>query len=109
MSTVTVQLPPDTERKLRDRAGQLGQTLETFLQQLADTAAGNGTLSAPFHREPNGNPPIVDNSDEFSKFISRPRVTVDELEHLLDEFSAGSTGKVLPSDFSRADIYDDHD
>ena len=31
------------------------------------------------------------------------------VEHLLDEFSAGPSGKVLAPDFSRADIYDDHD
>jgi len=42
-------------------------------------------------------------------FISRPTPAAEELERLLDELSSVSTGKVLPPDFSRADIYDDHD
>jgi hypothetical protein len=41
--------------------------------------------------------------------ISRPNPSAGELERLLDELSSVSSGKVLPPDFSRADIYDDHD
>jgi hypothetical protein len=47
--------------------------------------------------------------EDYPKFNSRPMLTADEMEHLLDELSAGPPGKVLPPDFSRADIYDDHD
>jgi hypothetical protein len=47
--------------------------------------------------------------EEFPKFISRPRLTADEVDNLLDQLAAGSAGKVLQADFSRADIYDDHD
>jgi len=43
------------------------------------------------------------------QFISRPRPSFREFEQILDEFSAGRPGKILPPDFSRADIYDDHD
>src|SRR5437879_4597215 len=42
-------------------------------------------------------------------FLSRPRPSLEEMERLLDEFSSILTGQVLPPDFSRADIYDDHD
>jgi hypothetical protein len=91
MTSITMQLSDDTERKLRDRAWQLGQTLEVYLQQLAEQAAEN--------RE----------SEDLANFISRPRPTVKEVEHLLDQFSSGLTGKVLPPDFSRTDIYDEHD
>jgi hypothetical protein len=42
-------------------------------------------------------------------FISRPNPSPEEMERLLDEMSSVSTWKVLPPDFSRADIYDDHD
>ena len=42
-------------------------------------------------------------------FISRPNPSPEEFRRLLDELSANPTGKVLPPDFSRADIYDDHD
>lgn len=45
----------------------------------------------------------------FPQFLSRPDITFDEMERLLDEFSAMPTPHVLPSDFSRADIYDDDD
>jgi hypothetical protein len=48
--------------------------------------------------------------ESFPKFISEPRPTPEEFDRLLDELAAGpTTGKVLPPDFSRADIYDDHD
>ena len=47
--------------------------------------------------------------DDFPNFISRPKLTADEIEQMLDELSAGPPGKVLPPEFSRADIYDDHD
>jgi hypothetical protein len=42
-------------------------------------------------------------------FVSRPQPSPEEFDRLLDEFSSGPPGKVLPPDFSRADIYDDHD
>ncbi len=42
-------------------------------------------------------------------FVSRPKPSAEDLERLLDELSSVPTGKVLPPDFSRADIYDDHD
>jgi hypothetical protein len=107
MSTVTLQIPPDTERKLRDRAEQLGQTLEDYLQHLLEQSVGNGALANPAQRE--GTTPVPGESHNFLPFIARPMLTADEVEHLLDELSAGPPGKVLPSDFSRADIYDDHD
>lgn len=42
-------------------------------------------------------------------FISRPNPSPEELERLLDEMAAMGSGQVLPADWSRADIYDDHD
>ena len=109
MNTVTVQLSADAEHKLRDKARKLGQTLEIYLQQLAETAAENGNISSPVNRHANGSAPVANQSEELPKFISRPKISPDELENLLDQFSAGPSGKVLPPDFSRADIYDDHD
>jgi hypothetical protein len=41
MSRVTLELPSDTERKLREKARLSGQTLETYLQALAEQAAAN--------------------------------------------------------------------
>jgi hypothetical protein len=43
MITVTVELSPRTEYLLREKAAALGQSLETYLQALAEQAAvGNG-------------------------------------------------------------------
>jgi hypothetical protein len=39
MASVTLQLPPDTERELRRQAGLRGQTLESYLQHLVGQAA----------------------------------------------------------------------
>ena len=47
--------------------------------------------------------------EQSSLIISRPTPSPDEVERLLDELAAGSPGKALPPDFSRADLYDDHD
>lgn len=59
-------------------------------------AATNGAGTAP--------------PDEQSRLIiSRPTPSPDEVQRLLDELAAGSPGNALPSDFSRADLYDDHD
>lgn len=98
MNTVTVQLAPDTERKLRQQAKQVGQTLETFLVRLAERAVANGTTTAH-----------GDDSEGQPKYISDPRPTQAEFERLLGDLAAGPSLPVLPADFSRADIYDDHD
>jgi hypothetical protein len=49
MSHVTLTLTPDTVTKLREKAGRLGQTLEAYLQHLAEKEAANGV---PAHSEP---------------------------------------------------------
>jgi hypothetical protein len=97
MSTVTVQLAPDTERKLRQQANQLGQTLEAFLERLAESTAANGTST------------IHGDSEQQPKYISEPRPTQAEFQRLLGDLATGPSLPVLPADFSRADIYDDHD
>ncbi len=98
MSTVAVELAPDTERKLRHQANQVGQTLEAYLQRLAERAVVNGTTIAP-----------GEESAEQPKYISDPNPTPAEFERLLGDLAAGPALPVLPADFSRADIYDDHD
>ena len=98
MSTVTVQLAPDTERKLRHQASQVGQTLETYLEVLVERAVGNGTT-----------PALSGKSEEQPRYISDPSPTRAEFERLLGDLAAGPRLPVLPADFFRADIYDDHD
>jgi hypothetical protein len=45
------------------------------------------------------------------KFISRPRLSYEEFRKLLDEMAALGMGDAppLPADWSRADLYGDHD
>jgi predicted DNA-binding antitoxin AbrB/MazE fold protein len=53
-------------------------------------------------------PRLVNQSVELT-FISDPNLSIEEFEKLLDEIAALPPTKVLPPDFSREDIYDDHD
>jgi predicted RNA-binding Zn ribbon-like protein len=44
MASVTIQLRPETEQKLRQRASRRGASLESYLQELAEReAAADGT------------------------------------------------------------------
>jgi hypothetical protein len=95
MSTIKLELAPDTEQKLRERAAKAGITLPVLLQQLADKEASE------FEQQylPTGEP----------KFITRPNLTPEEFRQKLEELASVSTGTVLPPGFSREDIYYDHD
>ena len=46
MTSVTVELTPETEQRLRLQASRRGETLETFLRLLAEKEA-NGEANAP--------------------------------------------------------------
>jgi len=96
MATILLELPPETEQKLRDRAARVGLTLETFLVKLAEKA-----LQSVFVQEhlSSGEP----------KYLTRPLLTDEEFEQNMQDLASGPVGKSLPADFSRADIYDDHD
>lgn len=82
MSAIILHLPPDTESALRAKAARAGLTVEGYLRQLAERDAGaagpGGDLSAA------------------------------EFDRLLDELAAGPPSPLLPADFSRADMYDNH-
>ena len=94
MSTIIVQITPATERKLRQQAEIAGETLEAYVEMLAERAVANGS----------------DHVKKFEqRYISDPRPSTAEIETLLKDLAAGQSLPVLPTDFSRADIYDDHD
>ncbi len=42
-------------------------------------------------------------------FVSRPQLSTEKFQQKLAEMVAMGSGQSLPHDFSRADIYDDHD
>ncbi|MBX9622248.1 MAG: hypothetical protein K2X82_00385 [Gemmataceae bacterium] len=53
--------------------------------------------------------PAPDGADP-RMFASRPNLSVEEFEKLLDEMAERGAGDpLLPADWSRADLYDDHD
>jgi hypothetical protein len=88
--TVTLQLASDTERRLRERAAETGQTLEAYLQQLIEREA--------------------DRPSEAGTLDQQSPLSDEEFDRLLDELSEGLPPlPPLPADFSRADIYADHD
>jgi hypothetical protein len=50
---VTIHLEPDTDRRLREKATQRGQTVEDYLRQLAEEAADSPAVA----QEPPPAPP----------------------------------------------------
>jgi hypothetical protein len=114
MSAVTLQFSTATEQKLRDQASRAGQTLETYLERLAEQAVNNGAHSASVNGSPTrpvdskGNV-LSNGSDEQPKYLSEPRLANTEFERLLHNLATGPRLPVLPPDFSRGDIYNDHD
>jgi hypothetical protein len=90
MVSVLLHLSADTEQMLRTKATRAGLTLEAYLEQLArhDAEATNGNGMAP---------------------VSPPPLSEEEFDKLLDQLSEGPSLPHLPTDFSRSDIYADHD
>jgi hypothetical protein len=84
--TVTLTLTADVARLLEEKARSSGRSLEDYLAQLAENDAQLGWGTAP-HLQP----------------------SFQEYDNLLDELATGPPLPRLPLDFSRADIYADHD
>jgi hypothetical protein len=82
MTSVTVQLPPDTEQKLRHRASLLGQSLEAYLEGLAEREASalNGVP---------GRPPEPRTFDQLtgpiSQAVQASGLSPEEVDAFLDE------------------------
>jgi hypothetical protein len=90
MATITINLPPDTEDTLRQKASANGRTLESFVQQLIqkEVLATSG-------------PPVR---------LPQPPLSLAEFESVLDELvETFPPAPSLPVDFSRAEIYAEHD
>lgn len=41
--------------------------------------------------------------------VPPPKLTLEEKKRMLDEMAAMGSGQALPADWSRADLYEDHD
>ena len=85
--TVTLTLPPDVARLLEEKATRSGKTLAAYLAALAEDDAQSG-------------PPML---------AMLAEMPLDKFDRLLDDLSDGPPLPRLPDDFSRADIYSDHD
>jgi hypothetical protein len=79
--SIRIDLDEQTLERFRAAAQQRGLSVEAYLRRLAETLAPSDT-------EP---------------------VSHEEFERNLDEVAAGLNLQPLPPDFSRADIYFDHD
>jgi hypothetical protein len=84
MASITIQLRPETEQKLRQQASLRGESLETYLQQLIEreVATANGTappagktlpsfeeMTAPIARAVDANGMSEDEVSEFFKEV----------------------------------------
>lgn len=94
--TLTVHLPDDLERRLRERASRDGRPVEEYVLELIERDA-----AAP------GRGQGVEASGLYTG--QAPALSDGEFEHLLDDLASGPGLPHLPADFSRADIYSDHD
>jgi hypothetical protein len=82
--TVTLTLPPDAERVLRERAARRGVTVEGYIEELVNRDAG------------------------MVREFSPP--SPDEVRRLLKLLAANSDHlPVLPGRLDRAELYADHD
>lgn len=79
MTTVILQLEPETERKLRERANRAGQTLEVYLQHLAEREAKNGAPAATGKRT------LDEILAPVRKGFAESGLSDDEVDALLEE------------------------
>lgn len=86
--SITVNLPPEVERRISDNAAKDGVSVEAYVRAI-------------LLRKSNG---LSETGD-----VLRQPVSAEEFERLLDELSEPASLPNLPDDFSRADIYSDHD
>jgi hypothetical protein len=85
--TVTLTLLPEVAQVLQAKAIRNGKTLESYLTELAEQDAQRTS-------------PLM---------VGATEISLEEFDRLVDELSDGPTLPRLPDDFSRADIYVDHD
>jgi hypothetical protein len=80
MTAVTVELPSETERTLRERAAASGLTLEVYLRRMAEREAGGAA-----------GPPVVSSADRLldsdyhaeCEADTSPDITLDEVRTAL--------------------------
>ncbi|HEX7448663.1 MAG TPA: hypothetical protein VF306_14020 [Pirellulales bacterium] len=85
--TVTLTLPPELAALLAEKALLSGTTLKAYVESIVERDARGRAAEDLLHGD----------------------LPIDEFDRLLDELASGPALPRLPLDFSRADIYADHD
>jgi hypothetical protein len=99
--TLTVRLTDELGRQLRERASRGGQQPEEYVLRLIEqdaTGSGPGAARSPTAVDAPGTSPG-----------QGAALSDAEFDRLLGELSSGPELPHLPADFSRADVYADHD
>jgi hypothetical protein len=76
MSHVTVMLPQETERKLRHQASLRGQTLEVYLQKLAEREAASVNGAPPEAGKP---PTFEELTSPISQAVGAAGISDEEI------------------------------
>ncbi len=94
--SLTIHLPDDLERRLRSLADREGRSIEQYVLNLIerDAAGSEGRRVS---------------EDSGARPGQAPALTDAEFEILLDKLASGPPLPHPPADFSRADIYTEHD
>jgi len=84
--TVTLNLSAETQRKLDEHAARAGRTLEAYLEEL------------------------VERDTQIAHGGAADQLSLDEFDQRLDDLSEGLPPlSSLPADWSRTDLYAEHD
>jgi hypothetical protein len=95
--SITINLAPETERKLREKAAQRGQTIEEYLSRLADESAA----SAPVAPSPSPRPDRTPEAPIPPEILEWARQQVSEEQILADLREINETGGLELKDFIR--------
>lgn len=99
--TLTVEIPDIVGRRLRERASLDGQAVEEYVLHLIERDTTEAEVGKP------GSGPVADASEVC--LGGDALLSGDEFDLLLDDLASGPELPHLPADFSRADLYTDHD
>jgi hypothetical protein len=101
--TLTIHLTDEIERRLRERACREGRPVEEYVLDLIERDAARVPPSAP--APGNHSTALAPEPGTGAGMV----LSDGEFEILLDGLASGPPCPHLPADFSRADIYADHD
>ena len=96
---INEQIQPELWGRLRSQAREQGETVNNYLQRLLDEVDTAST-----------DPKDTDNFRHSEEAAGKEAMSLAEIDQILDALTVGSDGlQPLPPDFSREDIYLDHD